>query len=201
MTPRVCFRRPTQRLNLCVCGDVASLGAQLRSFGGRAVPWVSQGTMLDFTSSPRHASLNDMQRDLDMAAGRPITERVPVAKGPVIMSADGTLKPYTETLPGGAQRHYTAEGQRPRSVFDMDDSDPTPHEELTHEQEIRKRLYTDRIDSFGPRPRKPVRPPPPIDPMTAPRPYTPPAPQITPLWFGIMGATAVTITLMVRYGR
>mmetsp|Transcript_54155 Transcript_54155/g.62279 ORF Transcript_54155/g.62279 Transcript_54155/m.62279 type:complete len:197 (+) Transcript_54155:26-616(+) len=183
---------------------VVGLNASSRCFGGRAVPWVPQGTMMDFTSSPRHAALNDLQRDLDLAAGRPVTERVPVAQGPVIMSADGTLKPYTETLPGGSKRHYqhpAAAGQRPRSVFDMDESDMTPHEELTHEQEIRKRLYANRVDSYGPQPRKPVRPPPPVDPMMMPEAYHAPTPQITPLWFGIMGVTVVSIYCMAKYGR
>lgn len=60
-----------------VCGSVTTRRATssvtavvLARRHQRGIPYAPRGTIMDFTSSPRHAGLMDLQRDLDVRTGR-----------------------------------------------------------------------------------------------------------------------------------
>lgn len=178
---------------------------QRREFGGRAVPWVPQGTMMDFSGSLRHQELHDIQADLDRAAGRPVEPRSSTQDGPVVMGADGKFRPYDPAAKLRQDKQgssfSTQEAQR-RSIRDAHEDEVlmNPHDELSQERFIRERLFAPQRDGHGPQARPPVAPPPPIDP-DAPKGYIPEKVHLDRTWYKMMGGIVVTLYLMMTFGK
>lgn len=191
----------------------SSLLVASRGRSTRAIPWVPAGTVLDYSASAKHQGLNEMQHQIDVAAGRVPKDILPT-NGPVVMGSDGQYHPLS---PG---QHTSVRGRpnlHQRPIHDRskphsmsaggeqnfgyaDDMEMSPHEELSLDRSIRERLKNLESDGFGPQRRGVVPPPPPPAP-DAPRAYSQPQPTLGRAWYGIMGGIGVTFFLMSKYGR
>lgn len=178
----------------------------------RGIPFAPQGTIQDFTSSPRHAKLAEMQRQVDKDAGRAPTG---LYEGPTITTEHGAKPlfapnaarhPSRGPAPGGrppyAPQFARTDVLPPQSDTYQQDmrSDPAFESEPEHLVAARQRIMTMQSDSFGENPRGIVAPPPPLDP-DAPREYRQPRVNLPDVWWVLLWSFAALFALMVRYGR
>ncbi|KAK7195827.1 hypothetical protein NESM_000513800 [Novymonas esmeraldas] len=187
----------------------------------RGVPYTPQGTIQDFTSSPRHGSLAEMQRTIDKDAGRPPTG---LYNGPTITTADGPRPLFDaaharhpnrgQAPPGGSRppppflSHFAAPTSSreammpPQSDSYQRDlrSDPACADEPEHVLAARQRIMTMQSDSFGESMRGVVAPPPPLDPG-APQAYQQPRVQLDDTWWMLMWSFVALFLIMAVYGK
>ncbi|RNF00708.1 uncharacterized protein Tco025E_08742 [Trypanosoma conorhini] len=166
------------------CGDAAvvttTAGGALSTVGiwrpfARGRPYTPVGTVQDFTASPHHMRLAEMQRELDEMSGRPPTH---LYEGPTITTAHG-----------------------PRPLFEPDArEDPSQCELPEHYVAARQRLMTLQSDSYGESIRGVVSPPPPPD-ADAPRGYQQPRVELGGTWWTAMTVIAAVFFLMAKFGR
>ncbi|ESL07664.1 hypothetical protein TRSC58_04643 [Trypanosoma rangeli SC58] len=157
-----------------VAGGAVGYGAMWRSFT-RGRPYTPVGMVQDFTASPHHVRLAEMQRELDEMSGRPATH---LYEGPTITTAHG-----------------------PRPLFEPDMRDDSAHDELPeHYVAARQRLMTLQSDSYGESIRGVVTPPPPPD-AHAPRAYQQPRVELGGTWWAAVTIITAVFFLMAKFGR
>nr|CCC91999.1 conserved hypothetical protein [Trypanosoma congolense IL3000] len=144
-------------------------------FFARGRPYTPLGTVQDFTSSPHHVGLAEMQRELDQRCGRSPTG---LYEGPTIM---------------------TPQGPRPLFQGDMRD-DPTNDELPEHYIAAQQRMSVLQSDSYGESIRGVVAPPPPVG-FDIPRAYRPPRVELGVLWWSVMAVIVLTFLLLLKYGQ
>lgn len=186
----------------------------------RGRPYLAQGTILDYTASPQHQSLPDLQMTLDQSAGRAPTG---LFNGPVVMSEKG-IKPLfsgraheERTQQQRMQRltrqqpsfyaqemtHYNAksivpplnDGYQPDMRIDSAFDDLSPVERAA-----RQSILDNQSDSYGEAQRMMV-PPPPRIPDDAPRAYVPPKVQLDNFWWPLMWSFVLLFFLLAKLGR
>ncbi|KPA84120.1 putative mitochondrial hypothetical protein [Leptomonas pyrrhocoris] len=187
----------------------------------RGIPYAPQGTIQDFTSSPRHVQLAKLQHDLDKAAGRPPTglydgPTLTTRDGPQPLFAKGTARNprYGPSVRGGPSPplphlpHFSVQSAAreqmlpPRSDNYQQDLRRDPSQAGTPEHIVaaRQRIMTMQSDSFGESPRGMVAPPPPLDP-DAPREYRAPRVHLDDSWWMLMWAFVILFVLMAKFGK
>ncbi|KPI83028.1 hypothetical protein ABL78_7956 [Leptomonas seymouri] len=202
------------------CGASARVLVPHRIFT-RGIPYAPQGTIQDFTSSPRHGRLAELQRDLDKAAGRAPTG---LYEGPTVTTSDGPRPLFSEGSVSNPRHGLSGRGSSssplphmphfavrsasrdqmlpPRSVNYQQDlrRDPSQAETPDHIVAARQRIMTMQSDSFGESPRGIVAPPPPLDP-DAPREYRAPRVNLDDSWWMLMCTFAFLFLLMAKFGK
>ncbi|KAH9593443.1 hypothetical protein LSM04_005324 [Trypanosoma melophagium] len=141
----------------------------------RGRPYTPLGTVQDFTASPHHTRLAEMQRELDEMNGRPPSH---LYEGPTVT---------------------TTQGARPLFERDMRE-DPMNDDLPEHYVAARQRMMTMQSDSYGESIRGVVSPPPPLD-MIAPREYRQQQAELGTLWWNAITIILVLFFLMVKFGR
>ncbi|EPY33756.1 hypothetical protein STCU_02010 [Strigomonas culicis] len=174
----------------------------------RGMPYAPQGTIQDFTSSPRHTKLAEMQRDLDVRAGRSPTG---LYAGPTITTAEGarplfpnitkdgssTFRPSMSKGPTRRDFEMPALGDR----FQMDMRvDPAYAELPEHVVAAKQSMLTMQSDAYGESIRGVVPPPPPLDPE-APKAYTAPRIQLDTTWWVLMWLFASLFVFLAKVGK
>ncbi|EKG01337.1 hypothetical protein TCSYLVIO_007665 [Trypanosoma cruzi] len=162
-------------LEVCdmMAGGAVGNGVSWRSFA-RGRPYTPLGTVQDFTASPHHVRLAEMQRELDEMSGRSPTH---LYEGPTVTTAQG-----------------------PRPLFEADMRDDAANDDMPeHFIAARQRLMTLQSDSYGESIRGVVSPPPPPD-ANAPRAYEQPRVQLGNIWWTAMTLIIVSFFLMARFG-
>lgn len=194
------------------------LAVQERGFT-RGIPYAPQGSIQDFTSSPRHGQLPDLQRNLDKSAGRAPTG---LYDGPTITTKDGPRPlfprggaPARHGLSGSGPSpdlpHFPRFSVRPTSPLSMQPpqqdnyqqdlrSDPAQADTPEHIVAARQRIMTMQSDSFGESPRGIVAPPPPLDP-DAPREYRQPRVPLDDTWWKLMWGFFILFLVMAKFGK
>ncbi|PWU86833.1 hypothetical protein C4B63_110g33 [Trypanosoma cruzi] len=163
-------------LEVCdmMAGGAVGNGVSWRSFA-RGRPYTPLGTVQDFTASPHHIRLAEMQRELDEMSGRSPTH---LYEGPTVTTVQG-----------------------PRPLFEADMRDDPANDDIPeHFIAARQRLMTLNSDSYGESIRGVVSPPPPPD-ANAPRAYEQPRVQLGNIWLTAMTLIIVSFFLMARFGR
>ena len=185
----------------------------------RGIPYAPQGTIQDFTSSPRHGRLAELQRNLDISAGRAPTH---LYEGPTVTTKDGPRplfddaathnpRPTAAGAPPSSLPHLPLFAAQSASRMQMmpppSDNyqqdlrrDPSQAETPEHIVAARQRIATMQSDSFGESPRGMVAPPPPLDP-NAPREYIAPRVQLDDSWWLLMWAFVFLFVLMAKFGK
>ncbi|CAD2219128.1 hypothetical protein AGDE_04580 [Angomonas deanei] len=177
----------------------------LRSFT-RGIPYSPVGTIQDFSSSPRHTRLAELQRDLDTQAGRAPTG---LFNGPTISTREG-MKPLIP--PERLYSFRASEGTRPKaSDFAMPKEsqsfqqdmrvDPAYDDVPEHVRAAKQSMLMMQSDSYGESIRGVVPPPPPIGEVPDPRPYTQPKVQLDDVWWILMGAIFALFAILVKFGK
>jgi hypothetical protein len=221
---RFFFSDVTMRRALTSClhrvGACTVVATPHRSFT-RGIPYTPQGTIQDFTSSPRHGQLAELQRNLDKSVGRAPTH---LYEGPTVTTKDGARPLF----PGGTQRnlrhgHSSSGGPSPplphmphfavpsaareQMMPPLSDNhqqdprtDPSQAEMPEHIVAARQRIMAMQSDSFGESPRGLVGPPPPLDP-DAPREYRAPRVNLDDSWWILMWVFAFLFVVMAKFGK
>lgn len=203
----------------CVTAVIPHVAVQQCGFT-RGIPYAPQGSIQDFTSSPRHGRLAELQRDLDKSAGRAPTG---LYEGPTITTKDGPRPLFPKGGVANPRHGLTGSGPspplpqmphmfvRPSSRMDMMPpqsdsyqqdlrSDPSQAESPEHVVAARQRIMSMQSDSFGESPRGIVAPPPPLNPY-APREYRAPRVQLDESWWMLMWGFAFLFVLMAKFGK
>ncbi|GET88668.1 hypothetical protein, conserved [Leishmania tarentolae] len=203
-----------------LCGLItgASTAAAVRGYT-RGIPYTPQGTIQDYTSSPRHGRLAEMQRNIDREAGRAPTG---LYEGPTITTKDGARPlfspesarhpnrgpaPCRAPPPPYAPKFAAPAAMRedimpPRSDSYQQDfrSDPACADDPEHLVAARQKILTMQSDSYGEAMRGVVAPPPPPDP-DAPQGYRQPRVQLGDSWWMMMWSFVILFLVMAMYGK
>lgn len=190
-------------------GIVASAGWGRRYT--RGIPYSPVGTIQDFTSSPMHTKLAELQADIDKRAGRAPTD---LYKGPTITTPKGPrplLSREQRSATPSASSNRLGHGLPHASLSDMmppqSDSfqqdlrqDPSYADVPDHVTAARQRMLVMQSDSYGESIRGAVPPPPPLA-DDAPRAYTAPRIPLDDSWWILMLFFAFVLVLMAKYGK
>ncbi|KAG5478614.1 hypothetical protein LSCM1_06017 [Leishmania martiniquensis] len=206
-----------------VCAGVGGGGRRCTAVATRlytrGIPFTPQGTIQDFTSSPRHGHLADMQRNIDKRAGRALSglyegPTITTKEGPrPLFSAENARHPSRGTVPRPTSPppyapQFTAfpvtredMTPQPSASYQRDlRSDPAYAEDPEHIVAARQRAMSMQSDSYGDAMRGMVAPPPPLDPA-APQAYRQPRAQLTVSWWMLMWSFVVLFTVMAMLGK
>ncbi|KAG5504684.1 hypothetical protein GH5_05308 [Leishmania sp. Ghana 2012 LV757] len=185
----------------------------------RGIPYTPQGTIQDYTSSPRHGNLAEMQRNIDKGAGRAPTG---LYEGPTITTKEGPRPLFSAAsarhprcgpapraaspplyAPQFAASATTREDMTPLQSHSYQRdlrSDPAYADDPQHIVAARQRVRIMQSDSYGEAMRGIVAPPPPPDPE-APEAYRQPRVQLDDSWWMLMWSFVVLFTGMAMYGK
>ncbi|CAG9574114.1 conserved hypothetical protein [Leishmania major strain Friedlin] len=203
---------------LCGCIASANTTTAVRGYT-RGIPYTPQGTIQDYTSSPRHVRLAEMQRNIDREARRAPTG---LYEGPTITTKDGARPlfppekarhpnrgppPRGATPPTYAPQFVAPAATREDMMPPQSDSyqrdlrsDPAYADDPEHIVAARQRIMTMQSDSYGEAMRGMVAPPPPLDP-DAPQAYRQPRVQLDDNWWILMWSFAALFVVMAMYGK
>lgn len=198
---------------------------QVHQVHTRGIPYSPPGTEQDFSCSPRHAGLYELQRELDMRTGRtdsggiyegasfiPGVGAQPATRFPFPNAPSPKYRVQAPSAFGGPTRSAFLAGERPPGAALADlmpelgsgyqadlRSDPSSTDSNVMAA-AKQRILASQHDSYGEVPRGIVPPPPPLDARRAPQSYIQPRVQITDAWMGLVASFAVVFVLLSKYG-
>lgn len=192
----------------------------------RGIPYAPVGTIQDFTASPRHVALPELQRQQDLHHGRAPTG---LYNGPTITAATGVRPLFARGNAASPQTTATGEAgghvkkgdparRKPRSSFAEQvmpsasssmgyqqdiRTDPRYADEPEHIRAARQSILAMQSDSAGEAIRGVVPPPPERDPAYDAQysSYSPPRVQLGDAWWALLASFLLALALMVRYGH
>ncbi|CCW68251.1 unnamed protein product [Phytomonas sp. Hart1] len=185
------------------------LESSVRGIATRGIPYSPSGTIQDYTSSPRHLSLAEMQYNFDRHLGRktnglydgstfvPGVGAHPVDRFPFYYPSPNAQqnkaapphKALEDLLPELGSG-YTADLRTDQAFADLPE----------HIRAAKQSILMAQSDSSGQVPRGLIPPPPPPDHKAIPKAYQAPRVHLSGLWWLLMCLFICIFSILGRYG-
>lgn len=176
---------------------------------GRGIPYAPEGTIQDFSCSPRHIGMEKLLKEKERALrrGGGNVDDIDFTR-PLMTTSSGTRPMGYDTqqqqpFSGSSMRHIFSEAVATAGDQYQQDRrmDPQFSHLPGHIRSAQQSVIDMQSDCYGESIRGMVPPPPPVDPDAAPQAYTPPRVDVTAAWYVAISGFICVFCLMSRYGR